>query len=135
MANTSARTYIIAVLPGDGIGLEVMPPALRCLEAAAKAFSFNLEFRHYPWASCTYYHQHGKMLPDDWKELLKACDAIYFGAGMYQHSHKSSFFQSQANKQFLFLLCNLQWAIPLLCPIISPCGVVSSSSDENSTST
>jgi tartrate dehydrogenase/decarboxylase/D-malate dehydrogenase len=75
------RSYTIAVLPGDGIGVEVMPPALRCLEAASKVFGFHLEWRQYPWASCTYYHQHGKMLPDDWKQLLQACDAIYFGAG------------------------------------------------------
>ncbi|KAH9484610.1 D-malate dehydrogenase [decarboxylating] [Psilocybe cubensis] len=74
------RSYTIAVLPGDGIGTEVMPPALRCLESAAKVFGFKLIFQHYTWASCTYYLQHGKMLPDDWKELLQACDAIYFGA-------------------------------------------------------
>ncbi|KAF4615657.1 hypothetical protein D9613_012535 [Agrocybe pediades] len=80
MSQPNSRSYTIAVLPGDGIGLEVMPPALRCLDAAAKALGFHLEYRHYSWASCTYYHQHGKMLPDDWKELLKACDAIYFGA-------------------------------------------------------
>ncbi|KAF5323688.1 hypothetical protein D9619_012889 [Psilocybe cf. subviscida] len=74
------RSYVIAVLPGDGIGTEVMPPALRCLEAAASVFGFKLEWRHYEWASCTYYHKHGKMMPDDWKSLLQACDAIYFGA-------------------------------------------------------
>ncbi|PPR07450.1 hypothetical protein CVT26_013481 [Gymnopilus dilepis] len=80
MANPPARSYTIAVLPGDGIGLEVMPPALRCIEAAAKGFGFKFEFRHYEWASCTYYHKHGTMLPPDWKQLLQACDAIYFGA-------------------------------------------------------
>ncbi|TFK61151.1 tartrate dehydrogenase [Pluteus cervinus] len=74
------RKYVIAVLPGDGIGLEVMPPALRCLEAAAKRFGFKFEFREYPWASCIYYQEHGVMMPSNWKELLKACDAIYFGA-------------------------------------------------------
>jgi len=74
------RSYIIAVLPGDGIGLEVMPPALRCLEAAARRFGFQFEFRHFPWASCTYYHEHGIMLPKDWKQQLQQCDAIYFGA-------------------------------------------------------
>ncbi|GLB39821.1 putative tartrate dehydrogenase [Lyophyllum shimeji] len=74
------RSYTIAVLPGDGIGLEVMPPALRCLDAAATRFGFALEFRAFPWASCTYYLEHGKFLPDDWKTHLKACDAIYFGA-------------------------------------------------------
>jgi isocitrate/isopropylmalate dehydrogenase len=75
------RSYTIAVLPGDGIGLEVMPPALRCLEAAGKRFGFQLNFRHYDWASCRYYNQHGVMVPNNWKGLLQACDAIYFGAG------------------------------------------------------
>ena len=74
------RRYTIAVLPGDGIGLEVMPPALRCLEAASKRFGFALEFRQFDWASCTYYHKHGQMMPNDWKSLLQQCDAIYFGA-------------------------------------------------------
>jgi len=76
------RSYTIAVLPGDGIGVEVMPPALRCLESAAKRFGFQLDFRHYGWASCTYYNKHGTMMPANWKQLLQACDAIYFGAGM-----------------------------------------------------
>ncbi|THH11431.1 hypothetical protein EW145_g658 [Phellinidium pouzarii] len=79
-ADNSRRTYTIAVIPGDGIGIEVMPPALRCLEAAATRFGFTLIFRHFEWASCTYYLKYGKMLPDDWKSLLKTCDAIFFGA-------------------------------------------------------
>ncbi|KIK04932.1 hypothetical protein K443DRAFT_130575 [Laccaria amethystina LaAM-08-1] len=62
----------MSVLPGDGIGLE----------AAEKRFGFQLEFRHYIWASCTCFQEHGTMLPPDWKKLLQACDAIYFGAGM-----------------------------------------------------
>ncbi|RDB22978.1 D-malate dehydrogenase [decarboxylating] [Hypsizygus marmoreus] len=80
MASPPQRSYTIAVLPGDGIGLEVMPPALRCLEAAATRFGFNFEFRAFEWASCTYYHKRGKMMPDDWRAQLQACDAIYFGA-------------------------------------------------------
>lgn len=76
------RSYTIAVIAGDGIGIEVMPPALRCLESAAKRFGFQLDFRHYDWASCTYYKKHATMMPSNWKQLLQACDAIYFGAGM-----------------------------------------------------
>ncbi|PFH45943.1 hypothetical protein AMATHDRAFT_8440 [Amanita thiersii Skay4041] len=76
----SGRSYTIAVLAGDGIGLEVMPPALRCLEAAATRFGFAFKFRHFEWGSCIYYNKHGKMLPDDWKKQLQECDAIYFGA-------------------------------------------------------
>lgn len=78
--DNSGRNYTIAVLPGDGIGLEVTPPALCCLEAAASRFGFKLSFRHFSWASCTYYLEHGKMMPDDWKAQLQTCDAIFFGA-------------------------------------------------------
>jgi len=77
---SSKRSYTIAVLPGDGIGVEVTPPALRCLEAAAARFDFTLEFRSFDWASCTYFLKHGVMMPDNWKTLLQQCDAIFFGA-------------------------------------------------------
>jgi tartrate dehydrogenase/decarboxylase / D-malate dehydrogenase len=70
----------IAVIAGDGIGTEVMPYGVRCLEAAAKVFNLQLEFEHFDFSSCTYYQKHGKMLPDDWKETLLRFDAIYFGA-------------------------------------------------------
>lgn len=70
----------IAVLPGDGIGKEVMPEALRVLEAAQSRFGLTLEFSHYDWACADYYQQHGQMMPDDWFEQLKGCDAILFGA-------------------------------------------------------
>ena len=45
-------TYKIAVLPGDGIGLEVVPEGLRVLEAAAKRFNLSLEFEQFDFASC-----------------------------------------------------------------------------------
>lgn len=78
--NARNRVYTIAVLPGDGIGHEVMPPALRCLEVAAARFGFSFEFRHFDWASCAYFLKHGDMLPSNWKSLLQECDAIFFGA-------------------------------------------------------
>lgn len=77
---TAQRSYTIAVLPGDGIGTEVTPPALRCLDAAAERFGFKLHYKVFDWASCDYYVEHGTMMPDDWKAQLQACDAIYFGA-------------------------------------------------------
>ncbi|MEO8102683.1 MAG: tartrate dehydrogenase, partial [Betaproteobacteria bacterium] len=70
----------IAVIPGDGIGKEVMPEGLRVLNAAAARFDIKLEFTHIDWASCDYYAQTGKMMPDDWKARLSGMDAIYFGA-------------------------------------------------------
>ncbi len=72
--------FRIAVLPGDGIGKEVMPEGLKVLEAAAKKFDLNLSFEHHDWASCDYYAKHGDMMPQDWKQQIGDCDALYFGA-------------------------------------------------------
>ncbi|WP_250517062.1 tartrate dehydrogenase [Caballeronia sp. INDeC2] len=74
------KTYRIAVIPGDGIGVEVMPEALRALDTASRRFGIALEYEHIEWASCDYYLAHGQMMPDDWKPRLQACDAILFGA-------------------------------------------------------
>jgi len=73
-------TYRIAVIPGDGIGTEVMPEGLRALEAVAKKFNLTLHFDHFDFSSWDYYERHGKMLPDDWKEQIGNHDAIFFGA-------------------------------------------------------
>ena len=70
----------IAIIPGDGIGKEVMPEGLRVLQAAARRFELPLEFHHFDWAHCDYYARHGQMMPDDWKAQLLGMDAIYFGA-------------------------------------------------------
>ena len=75
-----AKTYKIAVIPGDGIGVEVMPEALRVLDAATRRFGISIEYKHIEWASCDYYAQHGQMMPDDWKTQLQDADAILFGA-------------------------------------------------------
>ena len=72
--------FRIAVLPGDGIGKEVMPEGLKVLEAAAQKFDLNLSFEHHDWASCDYYAKHGDMMPQDWKQQIGDCDALYFGA-------------------------------------------------------
>ncbi len=74
------RTHRIAVIPGDGIGKEVMPEGLRALQAAARRFDFALDLVEVEWASCDYYLAHGRMMPDDWRDRLSRCDAIYFGA-------------------------------------------------------
>jgi tartrate dehydrogenase/decarboxylase/D-malate dehydrogenase len=74
------RRFNIAVLPGDGIGLEVMPEGLKVLAAAAERFGLALDFHHFDWASCDWYVRTGAMMPDDWKAQLAGMDAIYFGA-------------------------------------------------------
>ncbi|KAH7324780.1 hypothetical protein B0I35DRAFT_348361 [Stachybotrys elegans] len=76
----TGKALKIAVIPGDGIGVEVMPYGVRCLQATAKIFNIALEFQEFDFASCAYYKEHGDMLPKDWKETLSAFDAIYFGA-------------------------------------------------------
>jgi len=72
--------FRIAAIAGDGIGKEVLPEGLRVVKAAAERFGFELEIRVIEWASCDWYAQHGQMMPDDWKQQLEGCDAIYFGA-------------------------------------------------------
>jgi tartrate dehydrogenase/decarboxylase/D-malate dehydrogenase len=75
-----SRHHKIAVIPGDGIGKEVMPEGLRVLQAAARRFGFALDLTHIEWASCDYHQQTGQMMPDDWKSQLQGMDALYFGA-------------------------------------------------------
>ena len=70
----------IAVIAGDGIGKEVMPEGIRVMEAAATKFDIDLQFDHFDFSSWDYCEQHGKMLPDDWKDQIGGHDAIYFGA-------------------------------------------------------
>jgi len=73
-------THRIAVIPGDGIGSEVVPEGIRVLDAAARRFSIDLRYDGFDFASCDYYARHGEMMPDDWKEKIGGHDAIFFGA-------------------------------------------------------
>jgi tartrate dehydrogenase/decarboxylase/D-malate dehydrogenase len=74
------RPHRIAVIAGDGIGMEVMPEGLRVLEAAARRFGIALAFEHFDWASAAWWQKTGEMLPPDWQATLQGFDAIYFGA-------------------------------------------------------
>lgn len=74
------RNYRIAVIPGDGIGKEVVPEGVRVLEAAAKRFGFTVTLDHFDFASCDYYAKNGEMMPEDWKSRIEKHDAIFFGA-------------------------------------------------------
>lgn len=73
------NTYTISVVPGDGIGNEVVPAALRVLDAASALHGFTLAYRHYDW-SCETYKATGKMMPDDGIARLRDSDAIFLGA-------------------------------------------------------
>ena len=72
--------FNIAVIPGDGIGKEVVPEGLRVLEAVASRFDINLHYDHFDFSSYDYYAKHGDMLPEDWKDQIGGHDAIFFGA-------------------------------------------------------
>ncbi len=74
------KTKRIAVIAGDGIGKEVMPEGVRVLKAAEKKFGLSLQFDHFDFSCWEYFEKHGKMMPDNWKELVGGHDAIYFGA-------------------------------------------------------
>jgi tartrate dehydrogenase/decarboxylase/D-malate dehydrogenase len=76
----SQRRHRIAVIPGDGIGKEVVPEGVRVLEASARRHGFSLDLDWFDFASCDYYAAHGRMMPDDWKARIGSHDAIYFGA-------------------------------------------------------
>ena len=69
----------IALMPGDGIGKEVLPEGQRVLEAAAHKFGIELAFVHFDW-SCDHYAKHGTMMPPDWFDQLRGFEAIYYGA-------------------------------------------------------
>jgi len=72
--------YNIAVIPGDGIGTEVMPEALKVLEIISNKHGINLHFDHFDFSSYEYYSKHGQMMPDDWKSQIGNHDALFFGA-------------------------------------------------------
>ena len=86
-------SYRIAVIPGDGIGREVVPEGIRVLEAAGARYGVTFEFDELPW-SCEVYAGTGRMMPEDGLETIRGHDAIFLGAVGFPG-----------------------------CPITSPCGV------------
>ena len=77
----AARHFRIAVIPGDGIGYEVVPEGLRVLDylATASGGTLSFTFEHFPWG-CEYYLRNGRMMDADGLDRLRSFDAIYFGA-------------------------------------------------------
>ena len=74
------KTYRIALVPGDGIGKEVVPAGRRVLEGlAATECSFAFEFEDFSWGG-DYFREHGMMMPDDGLRALLDKDAILFGS-------------------------------------------------------
>lgn len=79
---SSGSTYRIAVIPGDGIGPEVVSVGVRILDAVAAAGGFSFTWETFDW-SCETYTQYGEMMPEDGIEQLSAYDAVYLGAVGY----------------------------------------------------
>jgi tartrate dehydrogenase/decarboxylase/D-malate dehydrogenase len=69
----------IAVIPGDGIGREVIPEGIRVMEAAGRLHGLEFSWREFDW-SCEYYARTGAMMPEDGIDQLREFDAIYLGA-------------------------------------------------------
>ncbi|MCP4185983.1 MAG: tartrate dehydrogenase [Gammaproteobacteria bacterium] len=72
-------SYRIAVIPGDGIGKEVVPEGIKVLDAAAAVFNINIDWQWFDW-SCETYLQQGSMMPDDGIAQLRDFDSIFLGA-------------------------------------------------------
>ena len=74
------KTYNIAAIPADGIGVEVIAAGIEVLDVLAeKAGSFTFKFDHFDWGS-DYYKKHGVMMPADGRDQIRNHDAIFFGA-------------------------------------------------------
>jgi tartrate dehydrogenase/decarboxylase/D-malate dehydrogenase len=69
----------IAVIPGDGIGKEVIPEGIRALEQAGRRFGVEFAWRTFDW-SCETYAKTGRMMPVDGIDILRGFDAIFLGA-------------------------------------------------------
>jgi 3-isopropylmalate dehydrogenase len=74
-----SRTYKIAVLPGDGIGREVVPEAIKVLEAVGKKYGFSFAFREAIVGGAAI-DRYGTPLPDESLKIAKDSDAVLLGA-------------------------------------------------------
>ncbi|AFC29121.1 tartrate dehydrogenase [Paenibacillus mucilaginosus 3016] len=77
------NSHRIAVIPGDGIGPEVIAQGIKVLNhIAALDGKLQFEFTYYPWG-CEFYSKHGRMMDDDGLDQLSQHEAIYLGAVGY----------------------------------------------------
>ena len=72
-------SYAVAIIPGDGIGVEVVDAAFPVVEAAAADAGFEVEPTRFDWGT-EYYLDHGEMMPDDGLDRLREFDSIFLGA-------------------------------------------------------
>lgn len=75
--------YSIALLPGDGIGVDVVREGKKVLDTVSQLHGgYSLSYQEFDW-SCEYYAKHGKMMPDNGLDILKDFDSIFLGAVGY----------------------------------------------------
>jgi len=77
--DNESPSYRIAVIPGDGIGTEVIPAGIAVLQHVIRSEGCSLEFTEFPWG-CDYYRATGMMMSADALDRLQEFDAIYLGA-------------------------------------------------------
>lgn len=75
-------SYKIALIPGDGIGKEVLPEAVDVLEKVGAKFDISFKWQEFDW-SCETYAKTGRMMPEDGIEQLTPFDALFLGAVGY----------------------------------------------------
>jgi tartrate dehydrogenase/decarboxylase / D-malate dehydrogenase len=75
----SMQTFHVAVIAGDGVGMEVIPQAKRVLDQAGRLDQFQFDYHDFDWGS-DHYFRHGRMMPADALDLLRPADAILLGA-------------------------------------------------------
>ncbi|MEO3750460.1 tartrate dehydrogenase [Streptomyces sp. B6B3] len=73
------NNHRIALIPGDGIGAEVVHAACRVLDAVSSRHGFTLDYQEFDW-SCQRYARHGAMMPEDGIDRLREHDAVLLGA-------------------------------------------------------
>ncbi|HEX3882336.1 MAG TPA: tartrate dehydrogenase [Stellaceae bacterium] len=77
-----AKTYRVAVIAGDGIGKEVVPEGILAMEAAARRYGFDFQWKEFDW-SCETYAKTGRMMPEDGIAQLTPYDSVFLGAVGY----------------------------------------------------
>ena len=73
------KRFAIAVIPGDGVGQEVVPAALNVLEKVGRYFDAGFDLEEFEWGA-EHYFRHGRMMPQNALDLLRPKDAIFLGA-------------------------------------------------------
>lgn len=72
-------THKIAIVKGDGIGVDVVNEGMKVLDALATKYNITWDYTEFPWSS-DYYFKNGKMMPSDALETLESFNAVFLGA-------------------------------------------------------